>query len=68
MFDTANTSDPDTQPVKKRTDLGFASHLIMGLQLFMIILFARCTKFSNTASAGSISQGYFFFTGIEIMM
>lgn len=70
MFEKANSSDPDAvTPAKK--DLGIAANIMMWLQLFMIILFARCTKYApvtSPAAVGTITQGYFYFGGIEIMM
>lgn len=70
MFEKANTSETDVaSPAKK--DLGIAANIMMWLQLFMIILFARCTKFAavtNPPATGTVTQGYFYFGGIEIMM
>eukprot|EP01031_Cornospumella_fuschlensis_P042632 gene42632-52092_t len=47
-----------------------SSHILLGLQIFLIILFARCSKIelTNADSVGTVTQGYFYFGGIEIMM
>jgi ammonium transporter Rh len=47
-----------------------SANLLLALQVFLLILFARCSQFNLTdsSSAGTITQGYFYFLGIEIMM
>ncbi|RYG65637.1 hypothetical protein EON64_11500 [archaeon] len=47
-----------------------SSHILLALQIFLIILFARCSKMelTNANSPGTVTQGYFYFGGIEIMM
>lgn len=45
-------------------------HILLALQVFLLILYARCSQFSLlTAEApGGVTTGYFYFGGIEIMM
>lgn len=47
-----------------------SANLLLGLQVFLLIIFARCSqiKLLDENSPGTITQGYFYFGGVEIMM
>lgn len=65
--------EPTLSHTKEYTNhVGFkhASNILMLLQLFMLILFARCAVIDGDYSklSGNITNGYFYFGGVEIMM
>jgi len=41
---------------------------LIALQIFMLILFARCTQMAGLSSIGTVTEAYTYFTGVEIMM
>eukprot|EP01039_Chlorochromonas_danica_P011243 gene11243-12541_t len=47
-----------------------SANLLLGLQVLLLIIFARCSqiKLLDENSPGTITQGYFYFGGVEIMM
>lgn len=64
--------DPDKEKIEAWTQssLRNASILLGCFQIMMIILFASCSTFveTNADSTGTITQGYTYFIGVEIMM
>lgn len=42
--------------------------ILIGLQVFMLILFARCTQMGGLSSVGTVTEAYTYFTGVEVMM
>ena len=64
--------DPDKEKVEAWTQASLrnATYLLGAFQIMMIILFASCSTFVETSSSstGTITQGYTYFIGVEIMM
>jgi len=50
--------------------LKYATHTLGAMQVVLILLFASCSDFKelDATSPGTITQGYQFFIGVEIMM
>lgn len=67
-----STLDPDREKVEAWTQssLRNATYLLGAFQIMMIILFASCSTFIETSasSLGTITQGYTYYIGVEIMM
>lgn len=64
--------NPDKEKIEAWTQssLRNATALLGCFQIMMIILFASCSTFieTNADSTGTITQGYGYFIGVEIMM
>lgn len=56
--------------VWSQASLRKAIYFLGALQIALIILFASCSTYKNldSSSAGTITQGYTYFIGVEIMM
>ena len=64
--------DPDKEKIEAWTQASLknATTLLGCFQIMMIILFASCSTFieTNADSLGTITQGYSYYIGVEIMM
>lgn len=74
IFDSVPISkvDPDHERIEAWTQSSLRNGtILLGVfQIAMIILFASCSTFIETSdsSLGTITQGYTYYIGVEIMM